>query len=79
MNPVQFRESWSQFKGPLKAQWGKLTDEDLLRIDGDQEKFNTAIQTRYGVMKGEVSKWVDRRYARWSGWYEGYEEAKPAS
>ena len=77
MNQEQFRQSWEQVKGHLKKQWGKLTDEDLLDIDGDQNKFNGAIEKRYGETKGEVSKWADRWYAKWIGWYEGYEEAKP--
>jgi len=25
-----------------------------------------------------VTTWVERRYARWSGWYEGYQEKKIA-
>ncbi len=79
MNGVQFKESWKHFKGPLKEQWAKLTDEDLLQIDGDQAKFHSAVQARYGATKVDVIKWVNRRYARWSGWYEGYEEAKPAT
>lgn len=79
MNQEQFKESWGQLKGALKRQWGELTDEDLLQIAGDQGKFNGAIQKRYGEKKGDVSKWADRWYAKWSGWYEGYEEAKPTS
>ena len=79
MNEVQFRESWGQFKGALKQQWGQLTDADILQISGDQNKFNTAIQSRYGERMGEVTKWVDRRYAKWIGWYEGYEEVKLTS
>jgi uncharacterized protein YjbJ (UPF0337 family) len=79
MNAVQFRESWKQFKGPLQTEWTKLTDEDLLKIDGDQEKFHSAVQARYSSTKEDVIKWVERRYAKWSGWYEGYEEAKVTS
>ena len=80
MNDVQFKESWKQFKGPLKEQWAKLTDEDLLKIDGDQSKFHLAVQTRYGAAaQDEVIQWVNRRYAKWSGWYEGYVEAKPVA
>lgn len=79
MNEVQFKDSWKQFKGPLKEQWAKLTDEDLLTIDGDQEKFHSALQGRYGATKDEVIRWMNRRYAKWSGWYEGYEEAKAAT
>ena len=76
MNEVQFKESWGQFKGALQQQRGQLTDADILEIDGDQNKFNTAIQSRYGERMGEVTKWANRRYAKWIGWYEGYEEVK---
>ncbi|HEV8620275.1 MAG TPA: CsbD family protein [Nitrospiraceae bacterium] len=79
MNQEQFKGSWDQLKGALKKQWGKVTDDDLLQIEGDQDKFNGTIQTRYGDMKEEVSKWADRWYARWVGWYEGYEESKARS
>ena len=50
MNQEQFKESWDQLKGALKKQWGTLTEEDLRQIGGDQEKFNGAIQKRYGEM-----------------------------
>lgn len=79
MNQEQFKGFWGQLKGALKNHWGKLTDEDLLQIEGDLGKFNGAIETRYGEMKGEVSKWANRRYAHWTGWYQGYEESKPSA
>jgi uncharacterized protein YjbJ (UPF0337 family) len=79
MNQEQFKESWGQLKGHLGKHWDKLTDDDLLQIAGDQNKFNDAIEKRYGAIKGEVSKWADRWYAKWIGWYEGYEELIPAS
>lgn len=79
MNREQFSQFWSQLQQPLKGQWGKLTDEDLLQIGGDLGKFNSTVAARYGEMKDEVIKWANRRYARWTGWYEGYEEAKPTA
>jgi uncharacterized protein YjbJ (UPF0337 family) len=79
MNQEQFKGSWDQLKGALKKQWGNLTDDDLLQIEGDQDKFHDTIQRRYGDTKEEVSKWADRWYARWVGWYEGYEESKSTS
>ena len=79
MNQEQFKGSWDQLKGALKKQWGNLTEDDLLQIEGDQDKFNGTIQKRYGDTKEEVSKWADRWYARWVGWYEGYVESKSTS
>jgi uncharacterized protein YjbJ (UPF0337 family) len=77
MNQEQFTQFWGQLKNPLKKQWGKFTEDDLLQIEGSMDAFNRTIETRYGEMKEEVSKWATRRYALWTGLYEGYEESKP--
>jgi hypothetical protein len=79
MNHEQFAQFWTQLQQPLKARWSNLTDEDLLTIGGDLGRFNKTLATRYGEMQREVVKWADRRYAKWTGSYEGYEEAKPAA
>lgn len=63
MNQKQFQWFWDQLKGPLKKRWGQFTDDDLVQIEGNMDKFNRTIDTRYGEMKGEVSKWATRRYA----------------
>jgi uncharacterized protein YjbJ (UPF0337 family) len=76
MNQEQFTQSWGQLEGHLRKHWGKLTNEDHALINGDVRKFNGVIEQRYGVINGDVSKGVDRWYAKWAGWYEGYEEAK---
>jgi uncharacterized protein YjbJ (UPF0337 family) len=60
----QFKERWDQLKGALQKQWRALTDDDLLRIEGDQERFNGAIRKRYGEQRHEVNEWLDRWYAR---------------
>jgi hypothetical protein len=41
------------------------------------DAFDRTIETRYGEMKGGVSRWATRQHARWSGSFEGYEESKP--
>jgi uncharacterized protein YjbJ (UPF0337 family) len=79
MNQDQFKDSWDQFKGVLKKDWVKISDDDLLRIGGNQNTFHAVIEARYSSMKGEVSKYADRWYARWSGWYEGYQELTTTS
>jgi uncharacterized protein YjbJ (UPF0337 family) len=79
MNQAQFQSFWDQLKGPLQKEWGKLTDEDLPEIAGNMETFTRTIDKRYGEVQGEVSKWAQRRYAHWIGWYEGYEQSEPAS
>jgi uncharacterized protein YjbJ (UPF0337 family) len=60
MNADQFKGKWVQFKGELKKQWGKFTDDDLQQIEGNYEKFVGKVQERYGDRKDEIMKWADR-------------------
>lgn len=64
MNTDQFKGKWVQFKGEVKKQWGKLTDDDLTQIEGDYDKFAGRIQERYGDKKEEVMRWADDWYTR---------------
>ena len=77
MNQTQFQSFWEQLKAPLKNQWEQFTNEDLVQIQGDLATFNSKVDTRYSEKKDEVKKWANRRYAHWTGWYEGYEDRKP--
>ncbi len=60
MNREYFKGQWTQMKGELKKQWGKFTDDDLLQIEGDYDKFVGKVQERYGEKKDEVSRWADQ-------------------
>lgn len=62
----KFKGSWGQTKGAVKEQWGKLTDDDLLAIEGRRDQLVGKIQARYGISKEEaeaqVGTWEQRRY-----------------
>jgi uncharacterized protein YjbJ (UPF0337 family) len=64
MNPDQFKGLWGQFKGELKQRWGKFTDDDLMLIEGDYDKFIGSLQFRYGERKEDVRRWVEQWYER---------------
>jgi uncharacterized protein YjbJ (UPF0337 family) len=64
MNKDQFKGRWIQFKGELKKQWGKFTDDDLLQIEGDYQKFQGTLKAKYGDRKEEVSRWADQWFER---------------
>ena len=51
MNADQFKGKWMQFKGALKQQYGKFTDDDLTQIEGSYDKFAGKVQERYGDKK----------------------------
>jgi uncharacterized protein YjbJ (UPF0337 family) len=42
----KFKGSWNQTKGTVKEQWGKLTEDDLLEIEGRRDQLVGKIQTR---------------------------------
>jgi uncharacterized protein YjbJ (UPF0337 family) len=78
MNQEQFGQFWTQLKAPLKAKWEKITEEDLLEIEGNLATFGSVLQKRYGeAQKDAVMTWVNRRYASWTGNYvgAGYQDA----
>lgn len=57
----KIKGSWNQTKGAIKEQWGKLTDDDLMEIQGRRDQLVGKIQTRYGISQQEAEAQV-------SGW-----------
>ena len=64
MNADQFKGKWIQFKGEVKQKWGKLTDDDLMQVEGNYDKFVGRVQERYGDKKEEVVRWADDWYTQ---------------
>jgi uncharacterized protein YjbJ (UPF0337 family) len=52
--------NWKQFKGKVKAQWGRLTDDHLDEIAGKRDELAGRIQEAYGVSKDEAEKQIKR-------------------
>lgn len=61
MNKDTVHGQFDQFIGAAKSQWGKLTDDDFLRVEGDVQKLKGAVQERYGITREEAEKQV----AKW--------------
>ena len=59
MNWDRIEGNWKQMTGNLKAQWGKLTDDDVAEINGKREVLEGKLQERYGYAKDEVKRQVD--------------------
>jgi len=53
---------WKQVSGTLKANWGKLTDDDLQDIAGNLEKFQGKMQEKYGMAADEAKKEFEKSY-----------------
>ena len=63
MNNDQMQGRWVQIKGEVKRQWAKLTDDDLMEVEGNYDKLLGKIQERYGATRESIKKWIDSRGA----------------
>lgn len=46
--------NWRQFRGEVKAQWSKLTDDHLDAIAGKRIELAGKLQEAYGITKDEA-------------------------
>ena len=58
MNEDTLKGQWTQLKGKVREQWGKLTNDDVDVIKGESEQLVGRIQERYGIAKDEAEKQV---------------------
>ena len=58
MNWNQVQGDWKQFRGKVKEQWGKLTDDELDQIAGKRDILTGTIQKKYGIAQEEAEKQV---------------------
>lgn len=59
MNDDRIKGQWKQLTGKLKAQWGKLTDDDLDVAQGDARYLSGKLQERYGLARDAADKQID--------------------
>jgi uncharacterized protein YjbJ (UPF0337 family) len=52
--------NWKQFKGKVKTQWGKLTDDQLDVIAGRRTELAGKIQETYGITQDEAEAQIKR-------------------
>lgn len=69
MNGDTLKGQWNQVKGKVKQQWGQLTDDDLLTIEGNRDQLIGTLQERYGKTRDVAEKEVKDFYStnKW-GW-----------
>lgn len=55
-NTDQMKGKFEQFKGKVKEQWGKLTDDDIALWDGKREQFLGKVKEKYGIAQEEAEQ-----------------------
>jgi len=68
MNEDILLGKWNQSMGEIRTTWGRLTDNDMQRIQGSREKLAGALQERYGYTKdqalGEIADFLEKMDAK---------------
>lgn len=60
MNVEIIKGQWHVIKGKLKEQWGKLTDDEIVQMEGTAEELAGALQKAYGYDKEEAKKEIKK-------------------
>lgn len=59
MNWDRIEGNWKQLKGRARAEWGKLTDDDVDVISGRREQLVGKLQERYGIARDDAEHRAD--------------------
>jgi uncharacterized protein YjbJ (UPF0337 family) len=61
MNNDVFQGKWKQMRGQAKIWWGKLTDDDLEKVDGNMDKLTGLLQEKYGYTREQAVDEFNKR------------------
>ncbi len=56
MNKDQTDGKVTQLKGKIKETWAKLTDNDIMLLDGKRDQFLGKLKEHYGLAKEDAEK-----------------------
>jgi uncharacterized protein YjbJ (UPF0337 family) len=59
MNTTELKGDWEVQKGKLKQKFAKLTDNDLLFVDGKKDEMLGKLQVVLGKSKEELHKLIE--------------------
>ncbi len=59
MNDDIIKGNWKEIKGKVRQQWGKLTDDDVSKMQGTYEELAGKLQSSYGYQKDQAKKEID--------------------
>jgi len=61
MNDDVFEGKWKQIRGQAKVWWGKLTDDDLDKVNGKFDQFIGMLQEKYGYTREQAQEEFRKR------------------
>lgn len=64
MNKDIVKGKWLEIKGEVQKAWGKLTNDELDKTEGDMKAVAGLIQQKYGETKDGFQEQLDGIYGR---------------
>ncbi|MCB0116603.1 MAG: CsbD family protein [Caldilineaceae bacterium] len=61
MNEDILQGQWKQVKGNVQQWWGKLTNDDVDRVQGNVEELIGVLQERYGWERQKAEAAIDEQ------------------
>ena len=55
----EIKGKWKQQIGAAKIAWGKLTEDELLKLEGQSQKLIGLVQVRYAITRDAAEKQVN--------------------
>jgi uncharacterized protein YjbJ (UPF0337 family) len=62
MNSDQIQGKWKQLSGSFREKFGRFTNDDVAKMNGQREHIIGKLQEKYGDTKEEA----ERRFNEWS-------------
>ncbi|MFA7275753.1 MAG: CsbD family protein [Pseudobdellovibrionaceae bacterium] len=59
MNKEQIQGQFEQYKAAIKKTWGKLTDNEIMLYDGQQDEFFGKLKEHYGIIREDAEKQIE--------------------
>jgi uncharacterized protein YjbJ (UPF0337 family) len=56
LNKDVLEGKWKQLKGKIQQKWSKLTDDDILKMQGTTTELEGKLQEKYGYKKEQIEK-----------------------
>ncbi len=57
---LKIKGNWDQLKGKLKQKYAKLTDDDLLFVEGKENELLGRLEKKLGQTKEEIRNAIEK-------------------
>jgi len=61
------KDQWEQLRPQLRSWWDRLTEADLMAIEGQKDRLISIVQQRYGYPRERALQEVERRLQEYGG------------